>query len=768
MSNDADLREEIIVEVHQGHEHELYKEQNILDRRMLMYPAYHAALDALSGIIKSTSDWYAKHDEKNNRCKHKDMALYGYANNIIAFCANRGQGKTSAMLSFTSTLGFRKHGYMAKLWTSENEKELHNYIGDCKFFVLPPIDPTMLREQSNVIGLILTNLLEEIETLWEMPKRSKLTLDDGKPFEAKKYQILRAFQDCISGLRMEGKEASERKTDFDNFAQSNDVFALKNNIHEIILSLFELLDWKYKESFLVVQLDDTDMHMDRAYETVEIVRKYLCIPNVLVVMATELSQLRSLVNLHYRERVSYKSGSDVGFDYDYISAKYIDKLIPVPQAVHLPTLKSQRDLGRKLKLVVVEDEKMNDDNDYRKSAGEDGHESGEDENEIQRKIFKLIYDKTGLVFVRHESYMHEIMPSSLRGYMHLYRLLYRMETPVKASIPEFGKMDIPLCKQRLERITQKLQNLSQFEDYFLNEWIPSRVLEQENRKKVLALRDVSSGRLSQYITRYSLDHSQSVRCASGKKTSFTVDFCGGTAITINHYADTGHDESTDRDSGVYATYLNELSRYLKAECLTSEQYNFVFAIGTFVSIQLHKNSMIDEIETLQKWIKEGKIAGMIKFEHLTKMIEGDECTGLDRMRKAMKMEAEEEKKRGFDKGALAQGLLELLNTKSVIASLFQDGEGFPAEDPRFIRFQIALVYYCCNWDVLYQIYDNVNKYKDSNEAARVDDFVDEIADYLEKEKNAIGGRDGTRDRFKNLLKKALEDPSSDEEKKPEA
>lgn len=748
MSNDADLREVIIVEVHQGHEHELYKEQNILDRRMLMYPAYHAALDALSGIIKSTSDWYAKHDEKNKRCKHKDMALYGYANNIIAFCGNRGQGKTSAMLSFTSTLGFRKYGYMAKLWTSENEKELHNYIGNCKFFVLPPIDPTMLREQSNVIGLILTNLLKEIETLWETPKRSKLILDDGKPFEAKKYQILRAFQDCISGLRMEGKETSERKTDFDSFAQSNDVFALKNNIHEIILNLFELLDWEKKESFLVVQLDDTDMHMDRAYETVEFVRKYLCIPNVAVVMATELSQLRSLVNLRYRDKVSYTAGTDVGFDFDYISAKYIDKLIPVPQAIHLPTLKSQRDLGKILKLVIVDDEKKIDESDNHKSA-EEGRESGEDEDDIQRRIFKLIYDKTGLVFVRHESYMHEIMPSSLRGYMHLYRLLYRMKEPVKASIPEFEKMDIPLCEKRLERITQKLQNLSQFEDYFLNEWVPSRILEEKNREKVLSLRNVSPGRLSQYIIQHTLSTSKCNPCKDGKKILHIIEDCRSENQPAPLPKVSDRDAKQTIHPGLsYGAYLNALSKYLST-CLTSEQYNFVFAIGTYVSIQLHKSSMIDEIETLQKWIDDNQVGDTIEFKHLRRMIpeakENTEFAGQYRIKKAITMETEEEKKRGFDKGELAQGCLELLNDKDRIERLDSDSGYNP------IGFQIAIVYYCCNWDVLYQIYDNVNQYK-KKKNGHIKAFVEEIAEYLKKQKEAVGGRKDTKERFIKLLR----------------
>lgn len=759
--NDADLRKEIIIEVRKGHEHELYKEQNILDRRMLMYPAYRAALEALGGIIASTNEWYV--NQHDSRCKRKDMALYGYANNIIAFCGNRGQGKTSAMLSFTSALGFRSHGYMMDRWNNDYERELNAYTRGRKFFILPPIDPTMLKEQGNVIGLVLANLLTEIEERWEFPKKSTPAPHGGKPLEAKKYEILRTFQNCLVGLSMERREAAERKMDFDNFAQSNDVFALKNNIHDIILHLFELLDWERKESFLVVQLDDTDMHMDRAYETVEFIRKYLCIPNVVVVMATELSQLRSLVNLHYREKMSYDPKTKVSFDFDYISAKYIDKLIPVPQTIHLPTLKSQRDLGKKLKLVVKEDKKDQKD-DVEGTAGEENKDGGADDNDIQRAIFKLIYDKTGLVFIRHDSYMHEIMPSSLRGYMHLHRLLSGMPEPIKASIPENAPIDISLCKKRLKRITQKLHNLSRFEDYFLNEWVPSRILEEEDRQKILSLKDVSPGRLSQYIIQHTLASPECKPCAGAKKILKIMEDCcsqkkaAAESATENPGEAASGSRTDEEDSKSsakdlsYAAYLNELSDYLKHKCLTSEQYNFVFAVGTYVSIQLHKGSMIDEIETMQAWLQKGSAGNMIEFKQLKRMVTSDEPVkaGVPRIKEAIADTS------NFDKGKLAQGCLELLELDCIVQKLELSASNR-------LRFQIGLIYYFCNWDVFYQLYDNVHEYETDENP--IDKFIQEFGVELDKTKGPVGSRPTILNYLKPILTLSQEYPQSCEARK---
>ena len=705
----------IMIKIRYGHEHELFKNQNILDQQTLMYPAYHAALMALNGIIDSTQEWYGNKD--HNNCKHPDMSMYGFANNVIAFCGNRGQGKTSSLISFTSALGFRNHGYQITDWDDDYEKQLKEITKGCSFFVLPPIDPTMLNDGDSAISLMLTNLFNEIENRWNAPSEKNLANSEIMSIEAKKYDILHTFRSCITGLHLEDtKETARRGTGFETFAQSNDVFALKHNIHTIIMHLFKLLGWGEKDSFLVVQLDDTDMQMDRAYETLEHVRKYLSIPNVVVVMGTDINQLRTLVNRHYRVKLA--SDPDLDFKFDYISAKYIDKLIPVPQTIHLPTLKSQWDLGRELRILV---DRNNDTTDTDKvKVGE----------EIQAAIFELIYRKTGLVFIRHTSYMHEIIPSSLRGYMHLYRFLDRLEDPEgerkKAS-------SLTEEQKELNRLEARLRNLSMFEEYFINEWVPSRLREKQHRDKICELKDVSIGSLFKYILINVLPRSIADKPeAEGRKPEDLYP-----SIYYN---------------GVYATLLNALDKYIKQECLTSEEYNFAFAIGTYISIQMQKCSIVDECDDYRS-IMSGNNNKSIQYDKLRLMLrassQAPELTDLKYIKYALGSGREK-----IDTGILAQSLLGLLDkteTKSYLTK---------CDVNDVYKFQHSLVYLCCNWDVLHQIYDNVINYTNVDAQKKCSEFVKEVRTVLGNAsvgiigKNAIGRPEGMQAIFENLLRTA--------------
>lgn len=693
MDNASSDKWKVILEIPQGHERELMRDQDILNPKMLMYPAYDAALRALGGIIKSTDDWY-KHQEDG--CQSPDMKLYGFANNVMAFCGNRGQGKTSTMLSFTSALGYPCKRKMIKGWNDEKEKRLSKYTLDRHFFVMPPIDPTMLREEETAIRLFLSNLLKEVRARWASKDVNNIQAPAGKPREAVKYDILERFQNCITGLHL---EESRHETQFDAFAKSDDVFNVKSNIHEIVRHLFALLGWDQSKSFLIVQMDDNDMHMDYAYETLEHIRKYLCIPNVIVVMATDINQLRSLVNRHYREKL--KCSADVGFNFDYIAAKYIDKLIPVPHTFHLPTLKSQYDLGKKLTLRI------------KKENGDIEEKGG-----IEEALFKLIYEKTGLVFIRHELYLHEIIPSSLRGYMHLYRLLDSMETPCEAKIDDLAAKSAT-AEEREERIAQRLRNLSVFEGYFTNEWIPSRIQEEKRRRKLLDLVNVSPQQLLKYIIKNLLP-SEEVAKGNGEPLKLLGRWMG----TDKHLNITRVKDEIKKSDGalsepeLYAAYLDALNWYESKYCLTADDFNYAFAIGTFVSIQMHKCSMVDEVNSGNQ---EDVGTKGIDFKRLKAVYDDseNENAGRKQVNNAVKFVGD------INVSYFALDCLKLLKGTELKNLLNKE------QDLR--HYQLGLIYLACNWDVLHQIFDNVKDRKTLNR------FSDAIFEHLNSdEKKAVG------------------------------
>ena len=107
----------------------------------LFHGAFLQANKALDEIIAATKRY--NDDDKDNQYDK----LYCFENNIIAFCGKRGQGKTSAMISFAKNL-------------NENKR-------DNKFLILPTIDPTMLEAKDSILNVILSRLFLRSKEIWE-------------------------------------------------------------------------------------------------------------------------------------------------------------------------------------------------------------------------------------------------------------------------------------------------------------------------------------------------------------------------------------------------------------------------------------------------------------------------------------------------------------------------------------------------------------------------------------------------------------------------
>lgn len=133
-------------------EHGIYISESITNKDEIMYPVYQQAVQSLSSIVRQ-----AKTFEGDER-KMDTIGVYGYCHNIIAFSGSRGQGKTSAMLSFSKAL---ENSFPSKeaLW-------LDSPLSKCRFTVLPPIDPTVLEQDQSILAVILSRMYRQAEKEW--------------------------------------------------------------------------------------------------------------------------------------------------------------------------------------------------------------------------------------------------------------------------------------------------------------------------------------------------------------------------------------------------------------------------------------------------------------------------------------------------------------------------------------------------------------------------------------------------------------------------
>jgi len=436
--------------LHTGEEHNLYINSNIDDPSDLMYPAFQSALVSLKEILRNAGNWLCeepgRREQQDRLTPSRSRQLYEYSNNILAFCAERGQGKTSAMLSFAEAL--RAHSRTDKILRS---------LEEMYFYVIPPIDPTLLEKEDSVVEIVLSRLYHEFNHRLEQGYSGGRTLS-----AADKGELLGYFQDCMCGLRT----ANQRNViddDFEALTQLSDCFEVKSLCEKILKRFFHFIGKNPRNSYLVIPLDDTDLQFQYAYKTLEEVRKYLSLPNIVILMATDLEQLRKLIIDHHLSMLEHAVSNNVivPSEIQRMASKYLDKLIPASHTIYLPTVRVQCESNKEILLA---------------SDGGAGVE-------LQKGVLDLVYQKTGIIFVRTGSGMHPLIPTTLRGLRQFYRFLTQMEAcgapDLPASKPSTEEENFErrknFCGQMLTWASKHEVNLNLFENYFVNDWCSSKL-----------------------------------------------------------------------------------------------------------------------------------------------------------------------------------------------------------------------------------------------------------------------------------------------------
>lgn len=357
-------------------------------------------------------------------------------NNIIAFCGERGQGKTSAMLSFSEILS-----------TAHPQK----------YRIMNVIDPTNLEKNDNILMLILSCIFREFKEAWK-----ETSNNEQRSRESRKNNILDLFQKAyhhISTIKASGK--SDNTADFDDVMNLLDKYGDSTNLCNVFSDLIrEFLEFSGydKDSFFVIQIDDTDLNVERAYEIIEDIRKYLSIPNVIVLMATKFEQLSKIIEQNYINnfKVLYEKNEINNYEVSSMASKYLEKLIPETRRIYLPSL-NMGDLSAEMPQINYTDK-----NDLPII----------DVGNIQEQLIKLIDRKIGISFdiSNLNGIIHPIIPRTMRELVNFLALLSNME-------------DVKDCKNKMFKIFNKsnnfklieimYNNINTFYDYFKANWIES-------------------------------------------------------------------------------------------------------------------------------------------------------------------------------------------------------------------------------------------------------------------------------------------------------
>ena len=368
-------------------------------------------------------------------------------NNIIAFCGERGEGKSSAMISFINAV------------YDLNSNAENILFSDCKnvkktlFFEPMVIDPSMFDNVHNVLDIVLATLYKKF--------REKYDLDNQCLGVNEREKLLDQFQKVYRSISLINNQAQMLDDEYDyegnisKLAKLGESTGLRNELKRLIeLYLKIMLDCSNSNKehrSLLIAIDDLDLCSSNAYKMAEQIRKYLIIPNVVIVMAIKVEQLRLCVqeeNFKSYKRIINKGAKELGFssEINSMAERYVAKLIPRARRIYLP--KVQTILNAKIF--------------YKDKDGETIFE-GSIKDSMNEAVLEYVFLRTGMKFLINKSEENFLLPDNLRDMINMITLLGDMEEPKEDNSIYFD-------------------NIQKFCSYYEKEWLPENLDTEDCRE----------------------------------------------------------------------------------------------------------------------------------------------------------------------------------------------------------------------------------------------------------------------------------------------
>ncbi|MFJ5408286.1 P-loop NTPase fold protein [Pectobacterium punjabense] len=205
-------------------------------------------------------------DKKNNCQENNQLNKLQRRNNTIFVNGQRGTGKTTflnAMLDFYST----------------NE----NNTGICP---LAFIDPTLIETHQNII----VDIVVKFKQLHD--KKIKYCRDQEQYNDLNKQ-----LEQMAEGLRLLGEQKNNHNKHDDSWFLSQALKSsksgqyLEERFHQFIDKIANALNKK----LFIIAIDDVDTNTEKAYETLENIRRYLSHPKIVVVISGDVTLYNYIV-----------------------------------------------------------------------------------------------------------------------------------------------------------------------------------------------------------------------------------------------------------------------------------------------------------------------------------------------------------------------------------------------------------------------------------------------------------------------------------------
>lgn len=584
--------------IRKGREHRAFlTPDRVNDPKEFFFNAYQDAKFQLAEIVRAAARWKEK-EKKGLSTKKQIELLHEYPNNVIAFCADRGRGKTTAMLSFSNALeilGDGKKDDSAAFWGELLQNTSAPYeLRETRFEVMSSIDPASMENSESVLQQVISQLYENY-----CRKIRSFSPYESHEKEHDRDALSAKFQKCAQAIDALYADPKQRDTfiedELDKIAEMGQSAKLLLLLHELVDAYLDFVRDPKTNCCLVVQIDDADMDIGRSYQILEDVRKYLDLPRVIVLMASNIRQLETTVEQHFLKE--YQQGlqhSDSMITVERchdIAALYLEKAIPHPRRIYLPDI--DEIIRQHLSQLKI---------NYQDAQGAQLLPRNAT---YQKQLLDLLHRKTGMVFTFDPDYLHNLLPTHMRELSQFLPFVTSMP-----DVPDGYQIAVDTFRyQGFTDQTKKLlleqweQNLKRLEFYLVSLWSAvnlregSRNLFREFAAQPEKVRNLYLLRnIGDYYVRERVTSERAQPTFVGSEAECRAEFsraCEIRGIDLNAYVDETAREEISASYGDVMGVLAVLTDLPGA----NRQYKFAYAVRLFYSIRLHI-ALIQEIRLI--------------------------------------------------------------------------------------------------------------------------------------------------------------------------
>lgn len=337
---------------------------------------------------------------------------------IVAFCGDRGEGKSSCMMTVRKMLK-NLHQEGPETVSVNNFLDVHKMpekkddgsdvllkdkcsnILETDMEVMAPIDPAFFDTKHNVLELVLGQMYERFLKYIEDNK------EELKYRRTDKERLMGKFHDaklCWTRISKSIESIYDPIEELDSLAAG---LSLKDRMNTLIDEYLKFFhhdeNGAARKALLVVCIDDLDLNISQAYEMAEQIRKYLTSPKCLLLVSLNADQLVDVV-ANYLDKLTAPS-KDLGTQ--SMATKYVTKLVPLECRVIMPKIYNICDYSLEI-------------------YGTRGGELEKRFNSMKEAVVQLTYNKTRFLFYNNKGGVSPLVPNNLRGLRHLLGLLLSM------------------------------------------------------------------------------------------------------------------------------------------------------------------------------------------------------------------------------------------------------------------------------------------------------------------------------------------------------